>query len=118
MKNIILTTMILVLALGVTAQDTKKERKGKKGNGEYAWIKANLELSETQKTQLDSINKSLRSEVKVAKDLDKKEKKEKRKALKEKKDQAYKAVLSTDQLAKLDAHRAEKMAEKDSKKKR
>ena len=117
MKNIILTTMILVLALGVTAQDTKKERKGKKGNGEYAWMKENLDLSDAQKAQLDSINKSLRSEVKTMREMDKKAKREKSKALREKKTVAYNTVLSSDQIAKLEAHRAEKKAENAQKRK-
>ena len=111
MKNIILTTMIVVLALGVTAQVSKKDKIENKRNGEYAWIKANLDLTETQKNQLDTINKSLRSESNRMKELDKEAKKTKRKVLKEKKDKAYKAVLSTDQIAKLDAHRAEKKVE-------
>ena len=117
MKNIILTSMILALTLGVMAQDTNKDRKGKKGNGEYAWMKANLELTEVQKTQLDSINKSLRSEVKSTRELDKKAKRSKRKEIKEKKDRAYKEVLTVDQMAKLEAHRAEVKAEREQKRK-
>ena len=107
MKKILgITLFVAAFAFGSQAQETtKKDKPEAKGKKEWKHKQqADLNLSETQKEQMKSINSEFRSQAKAIKEntaLSDEAKKQQFKALSQKKREKVKAILTEEQQQKI-----------------
>lgn len=109
MKKYLLLSMICLMAISVSLQAQRPPHKGGKHHIEK--MKEELGLTDEQVTQFEDMSKSLRAEmmeIKKSEDLSMDEKHTKMKELGEKKKGMMAEILTPEQMAKMEAHHAEK----------